>query len=87
MQDVFSIDLNVREGKWIEPKGLYDAYILDSKRETFDAAVVIDRVCGHDSFIAYIRSVKPWDVSNEADIGLCSALEDYVSSWRGGNVS
>ena len=83
MQDVFSIDLNVREGAWVEPKHLYETYVLNSKRVDFDAAEVIDRVCGVDSFTAYIRSVKPWDGCNEGDIRLCSALEDYVSSWRG----
>lgn len=83
MQDVFSIDLNVREGKWIEPKFLYDSYVAEAERGKFDAAGVIDRVCGVDSFAAYIRSVKPWDAGNEGHIKLCSALEDYVSSWRG----
>ena len=83
MQDVFSIDLNIREGDWIEPKHLYESYVIDSKQEDFNAAEVIDRVCGVDSFTAYIRSVKPWDGCNEGDIRLCSALEDYVSSWRG----
>lgn len=79
IQDIFATDLNIHEGKWIEPKNLYRGYTKQNRMTGHEPGVIIDRVCGLPSYNAYIRSTRPADGNNEGNIRLVNALHDFAS--------